>query len=161
MINALQQIYIASYNKLCTTLCGRIKGKSRDTNVMYPRRRDTNDLYPGKWCHSLYRHNKSTIDCGFEFVDDIESINLNLVTMVCSRSPGPSFSLNNFRCMHLVATNYISLWGPLGAGVVGVGGALVRLWAVGWARAGCGCLPAGGPLLIVGLHLLIILSIWI
>ena len=28
----------------------------------------------------LYRHSKSTIDCGFEFVDNIESINLNLVT---------------------------------------------------------------------------------
>ena len=28
----------------------------------------------------LYRHNKSTIDCGFEFVDNIEFINLNLVT---------------------------------------------------------------------------------
>ena len=28
---------------------------------------------------TLYRHNKTTIDCGFEFVN-IESINLNLVT---------------------------------------------------------------------------------
>ena len=39
------------------------------------------NLYPGKWCYSLYRHNKSTIDCGFEFVDNIESIHLNLVTI--------------------------------------------------------------------------------
>ena len=29
---------------------------------------------------TLYRHNKTTIDCGFEFVDDNESITLNLVT---------------------------------------------------------------------------------
>ena len=42
-------------------------------------KQDTNDLYPGKSCHSLYRHNKTTIDCGFEFVNNIESRNLNLV----------------------------------------------------------------------------------
>ena len=30
--------------------------------------------------HSLYRHSKSTIDCGFEFVN-IESTHLNLVTI--------------------------------------------------------------------------------
>ena len=28
---------------------------------------------------TLYRHNKTTIDCGFEFVDNIQSINFNLV----------------------------------------------------------------------------------
>ena len=30
---------------------------------------------------TLYRHNKSTIDCGFEFIDNIESIHLNFVTI--------------------------------------------------------------------------------
>ena len=30
---------------------------------------------------ALYRHNKSTVDCGFEFVDNIKSIHLNLVTI--------------------------------------------------------------------------------
>ena len=29
---------------------------------------------------TLYRHNKATIDCGFEFVNNIESVTLNLVT---------------------------------------------------------------------------------
>ena len=45
-----------------------------------PEGRDTNNMYPGKRCHSLYRDNKFTIDCGFEFVDNIDSIHLNLVT---------------------------------------------------------------------------------
>ena len=68
---------LISYVPLCV---GGSKGKAGIQMWCIPERRDTNNLYPGGWCRSLYRHNKSTIDCGFEFVDNIESINLNLVT---------------------------------------------------------------------------------
>ena len=32
---------------------------------------DADKLYPGKWCHSSYRHNGAIIDCGFEFVNNM------------------------------------------------------------------------------------------
>ena len=47
--------------------------------------------------------------------------------IVCSRSPEPSFSLNNFSCIHLVATNYISLWSPSNAGIVKIKSASIQL----------------------------------
>ena len=37
------------------------------------------DLCPGAWCCSLYGHGVSTIDCGCAFVNNIESLNLNVI----------------------------------------------------------------------------------
>ena len=68
-------IHTYTHTCVCTTLRGWIKGKSRNGCTL--EKRDANNLYPAKWCHSLYRHNKITIDCGFEFVNNIKSINLN------------------------------------------------------------------------------------
>ena len=36
---------VAQFNYKCTTLCGRIKGKSRDTNVMYPWKEGYKNVY--------------------------------------------------------------------------------------------------------------------
>ena len=81
-----------NYVPLCV---GGSKGKAGIQMWCISEKRDTNNFYPGKWCHSsyrhnkitigcgchsLYRHNKITIGCGFEFVNNIESITLNLVT---------------------------------------------------------------------------------
>ena len=54
-------------------------GGGAGAGVMYPCG-DAGGLCLGGWCRSLCGHGGSAIDCGFKFVDDIESINLNLVT---------------------------------------------------------------------------------
>ena len=69
------------YVPLCV---GGSKGKTGIQMWCIPEKRDTNNLYPGKWCHSLYRHNETTIDCGFEFV--IKSCNVKLQEKVTNIS---------------------------------------------------------------------------
>ena len=76
-VSLLSGIHRIIYVPLCV---GRSKGKAGIQMWCIPERRDSNNLYPRKCCHSLYRHNRTTIDCGFEFVNNIESINLNLIT---------------------------------------------------------------------------------
>ena len=109
------------YRCICTTLCGRIKGKGRDTNLMCPWGGGCGWFVPWGWCRSLYRHNKATIDCGFEFVDNIESINLNLLNVSLQEATidcGFAF-VNNIESLNLNFIVGCFLVFPCGGGVSG------------------------------------------
>ena len=118
---------------------GGSKGKAGIQIWCIPGRRDTNNLYPGKWWHSLYRHNKTTIDCGFEFVN-IESITLSFVTK-CFLTGEPLLIVGLNWLMILSLWNWalllnVSLWG-WGFWIMGARGVVHNT-----PRA---CRPASGP----------------
>ena len=45
----------------------------------------------------------------YYYMPQVSKILSTGIAILCLRSPEPSFSLNNFGCVHLVTTNYISL----------------------------------------------------
>ena len=47
--------------------------------------------------------------------------------IVCSHLLEPSFSMNNFCYIYLVATNYISSWSPSNAGIIKIESTLIQL----------------------------------